>query len=110
MHKLAFKRSRWLAALVAITAPISASSQTLFTFEEVPTNWRLQVYVGEGPVIWYTPTSCNGRLEVAHMSPSEQDKLWALVLAAKLANHRVGIEYYVQGTGCFIRSYFIQQP
>lgn len=106
---------KWAFATILSTVGLAASSQPAFaqgvqSIEEVPTNWRMQVYVGVGFVIWNTPASCSGRLEATHLSQAEQDKLWSLILSAKLSSHRVGIEYDVQGSNCFIRSYYIQQP
>ncbi|CAM8633988.1 hypothetical protein [Sphingobium aquiterrae] len=73
-------------------------------------NWRMQIYAGIGFVFWNTPASCNGRLEATHLSQPEQDKLWSLVLTGKLSNHRVGIEYEVQGANCLVKSFYMQQP
>lgn len=64
----------------------------------IPNAWRMETYVGgagsNNVMLWFTGSPCtNGGIQMS--SPSEQDKnrLWATVLAAKLANRRMFVYF-----------------
>jgi hypothetical protein len=78
----------------------------------VPTNWRLQNYIGtQGIVAWFTGSSCgNGALNLSSSSTSdERNRFWTLVLTAKVSGKAVGV-YYETATGtCQITSFYMDQ-
>ncbi|AXI01490.1 hypothetical protein [Aquirhabdus parva] len=94
---------------------------TLFTFcsfanaavvslSAVPTGWRLQNYTAGNVVVWYTAaaTPCvNGQLMMPANSESERNRFWALILAAKVANRSVYVEY--DDTTCKIISFAMKE-
>jgi hypothetical protein len=99
----------WLAGAIAaaLLIPLNAKAEG---FEAVPTNWRLQLYVGLSMVVWYTPAACNGRLDTQQLTQPERDVFWATIMTAKVANRSVGIEYEVVNSYCEVRSFYLQQP
>jgi hypothetical protein len=104
----------WPRALVLSLAALMmdvgiAEAQTLIGIQASPATWRLQNYVGgTGVVVYYTSSSCSqGQLTFpAGTTSDDQNRLWSLVLAAKIAGQEVGIFYYVSGSSCFIQSYY----
>jgi hypothetical protein len=78
-------------------------------FQEVPTNWRLQNYLGNGVTVWYTSSTCrSGQLVFpAGTSSDDENRFWALVLAAKIASQPVGIYYNSASGYCEITSYYL---
>lgn len=94
---LASSLSGWSAPSVAAEVVISA----------VPTTWRLQNYMSSsGLVLWFTGSSCTNGL-LTFSNPSEQDKnrLWSLVLAAKLSGKAIFIYYDNAASNCPINSF-----
>ena len=78
----------------------------------VPTNWRMQDYTGGKIDLWYTGSTCgNGHLVLLASAPEgSKDRLWSLVLSAKLAHHSIGIFYHVENNDCVIDSFYLQAP
>ena len=75
--------------------------------EAVPTGWRLESYGEKGVALWHTPSVCaNGALGLwAGATLADHNRLYATVLAAKLAGVKMFIYYKDEAAGCTIISY-----
>ena len=73
----------------------------------VPNAWRLQVYVPDGIVIWFTGSTCsNGVLTLPpNASAADANRLYALIMSAKLAGAKVFISYDSTSPNCPITDY-----
>jgi len=82
-----------LAMISCISLPAMAGTQ----ISEVPTSWRLENYPASanGVVIWYSSSPCtNGSLTLpSGATPADMNRLWSLILAAKLSGHKVFVYY-----------------
>lgn len=75
---------------------------------ESPANWRLQNYVNNNIVIWYTNSGCpSGQLVFPGATTDDLNRLWSTVLAAKLANRSIGVSFNKIGDSCQITSFWI---
>lgn len=83
-----------LLCAVAWTVPMTASA-AIVQISEVPANWRLENYPGGTVTLWFTGSPCtNGQLTLpASATPADVNRLWSLILGAKLANHKVFVYY-----------------
>jgi hypothetical protein len=91
--RLAVKRQFGLTSLLLGLPMAAAAAYTQIS--DVPTNWRLENYPG-GPVqLWFTPSPCtNGGMTLpVGATPADMNRLWALILAAKLSNRKVFVYY-----------------
>jgi hypothetical protein len=84
-----------------------ASAQTLVAIQAVPTSWLIQNYVPNQVVLWFTGSSCtSGQLVfTSNAVQADQDRLWAMILAAKATGQQVIVYYYVSDGGCIIQSF-----
>ncbi|MET0357344.1 MAG: hypothetical protein ABW044_11225 [Cellvibrio sp.] len=92
--------------LLLIIFPIgSATYADVVGIDAVPKDWKLENYIGGTVALWYTGSSCsNGSLQLpASATKEDKDRLWSLILAAKLANKKVSIRY--DNTACTLVSY-----
>jgi len=72
----------------------------------VPTAWRLESYTGGQVMLWYTGSSCaNGQLSAATTVQAEMNRLWALVLSAKIAQKNIFVAYDNAIAGCPLISF-----
>ncbi|MEM6554490.1 MAG: hypothetical protein AAF642_01355 [Pseudomonadota bacterium] len=98
-----------LVGTLASFSPSQAHAQVNTSIVEVPTGWKIQNYVPNNVVIWYAPTNCvNGKLTLpANATDQDRDRLWALILSAKMAQAPVQIYYerYEDGRHCRITSF-----
>jgi hypothetical protein len=69
----------------------------------------VQNYVGSGPQLYFTPSSCaQGSLGFpAGTAVDDLNRFWALLMTAKVTGQDVGIYYYVSGTSCLIESFYL---
>jgi hypothetical protein len=86
-----------------------AAAQTLIGIQGSPAAWRLQNYVGTGPALYFTGSSCSqGQILFPPGTATDDiNRFWALLVAAKIAGQDVGIYYYVSGTSCYIESFYL---
>ena len=93
-------------AVASVAAPANAG-----VLNEVPTAWRLENYAGDNLVIWFTsanPECTNGKMSMStSMTVEDRNRIWSTVLAAKLANRKVGLSYGGSGDFCVVSSVFI---
>jgi len=98
-------------ATIAGMCASSASAQTLLSVSGVPSAWILQNYVPNQVWLYYTgaPSPCvNGGLSFPSTAvQADQDRLWAMIIAAKIAAQPVIVYYTVSGSSCFISSYVL---
>ena len=89
--------------------PSQANAQVNTSIEQVPTGCKIQNYVPNNVVIWYAPTNCvNGQLTLpAHATDQDRDRLWALIVSAKISQTPVQVYYerYEDGRHCRITSF-----
>lgn len=95
------------AALLLTAVPTQAD-----LIASAPTNWRLQDYGGGMINLWFTGSPCtNGQLVLLQSAPEgTKDRLWSLILTAKVSNRPVGIYYHFDGTNCVIDSFYTDGP
>jgi hypothetical protein len=84
-----------------------ASAQSIVGITAVPTSWLIQNYVPNQVVLWFTGSPCsNGQLIFPPTAvQADQDRLWAMILAAKATGQQVVVYYYVNNGACIISSY-----
>lgn len=111
---MSFRAAKWLTlpatALAALAAPLmpsAASAETLI--EESPTPWRLEINGPDSILISWTSSSCvYGRLIMgSSLTSADKDRLWSLILSAKLGGKKVGIAYNVSGSDCVISRFYM---
>lgn len=98
-----------VAGLLTCLIPQHADAQVHTVIVEVPTGWKIQNYIPNGVTIWFAPTNCvNGNLSLpAHATEQDRDRLWALLVSAKISQTPVQIYYnrYEDGRSCEITSF-----
>ncbi len=84
--------SYFFAASIAMGVACLSTADAA-TVSGVPTTWRLQNYAPNNVVLWYTGSTCTtGKLVFqTGTSPDDTNRLWSMVLSAKLAQCVVNI-------------------
>lgn len=80
--------------------------------DAVPTGWKLENYSPGGLVsLWFTGSTCsNGQLTLPTGSTvQESSRLFAMISAAKMSNHRVFVYYNNAAAGCPIVSFGLKE-
>jgi hypothetical protein len=101
---------RFLSVL-AITSIFPGGAYAENEIKEVPTTWRLQNYVsGHVVALWYTSASecTNGGLQGPDLTQDDFNRLWALILTAKMSGKRVGVFYVPENGYCKITSFYME--
>jgi hypothetical protein len=98
-----------MLAMIAMTGFLSqaASAQTLQLIQVVPSGWIIQNYVPNGVVLFNTGSPCmwGGLYFPPNAVQADYDRLWALILAAKIAAQQVIVYWYTSGSNCYISSF-----
>jgi hypothetical protein len=91
------------SCLVA-TASIAAHAD-IVEVSVTPSSWKLENYIGDSVVLWGTPSPCPpGQLILPGTATADDKKrLWAVVLAAKVAEQPVFVRY--DTLTCVIQSF-----
>jgi len=95
LKKASGVRKIFLLLAMIFCIPLSATAAST-AITEVPTNWRLENYpASAGVVVWCSSSACNnGSLTLpSGATAADQNRLWALILAAKLSGHKVFVYY-----------------
>jgi hypothetical protein len=108
------KRLKWTSALAlfAATSFLNTAAFADTEIQAVPTNWRLQNYIGgSGVVAWFTGSTCtNGALNFpSSATADDKNRFFSLILSAKISSKTVGVYYETVSGNCQITSFFIQQ-
>lgn len=111
MPRMPFYKS----ALIAASAGVSfiAHPAEAGIIEEVPTNWRLQNYIGNHEIaVWYSSAAgcTSGKLGFSGATTEELNRFWSTVLTAKITGRPVGITFSGSGGSCIINDFWIQNP
>jgi hypothetical protein len=77
----------------------------------IPSTWRLENYVSDNVVLWYTGSTCaNGLMKLpVSASKADRDRLWVTVSLGKSSDKKVFIIYYPQSTTCEIISFGLME-
>ena len=61
----------------------------------VPTAWKLQNYIGDIVVIYYSSSPCtSGKLNLpSNATTDDKNRLWSLIMTAKISGKEVQIYY-----------------
>jgi len=91
------------ASTFAANVPISA----------IPTSWRLQNYIGDNVVAFFTGSPCiYGQLSFgANATNDDKNRFWSVVMAAKVAGKPV-VVYYEDSAApaqCIITSFLLKE-
>jgi len=102
-----YKKIKLFVASLLLVFPFSGQSQGLIYLSAVPTAWRLQNYIPNAVVLYYTGSNCaQGILE---LSPSavdaDKNRLYATIMAAKASQLSVYVYYTQTATQCVIQSF-----
>ena len=102
---------------LAVATPATATTGEVYLDPVVPTAWRLQTYTSASAdtiAVFFTPSPCiYGQLTIPSTVPSEKNRFWNTILAAKLAKKRMFVSYYRTddnagvAVSCVITSYAI---
>ena len=110
-----------LACIFGLLVSTSAFAVTgeVYLDPQVPKPWRLQTYTSatsEVIVVFFTPSPCvSGKLDFPSTVPSEKNRFWNTVLAAKLANKKMFVSYFRTddtagaAVSCVITSYAVME-
>ena len=110
---MSFSKTRLFVIILIFFVGIAAhaQTQTLVNMEGSPAGWRLQDYPGGTPAVtvWLTGSPCtNGQLSFpSNATIDDQNRFWALIMAAKIAGQTVGVYYYVSGSSCILQSFYL---
>ena len=87
--------------------PYVSHAQSLIYLSAVPTAWRLQNYIPNNIVLYYTGSNCGqGILELApNATDADKNRLYATIAAAKASQLSVYVYYTQTGTQCLIQSF-----
>lgn len=89
---------------------VSSAHAENVVLEEIPSNWRLENYVGGNIVVWWSSSSCqNGMMVLNGATEGEENRFWSLVMAAKVASKKMGVVYDNATTSCTIHSFFLDK-
>jgi len=103
MSKLKFK----ILVLLLCTPSIVWAADTLLA--ETPTSWRLQNYVLDTLVVYFTSSLAQSNCVVGSLvmpsgsSAGDRSRFWATVMAGKLSGKKVFVVY--ESTTCTIKSF-----
>lgn len=93
---------------IAVAALTIASQNSYASgFSGVPTGWKLESYSQNNVVLWGTPATClNGLIRLpSSATVVDHNRLYATVMAAKVANTAMFILYEQSNDGCIITSF-----
>lgn len=105
------RKFKGLVFVIVLSAAIGrsgdVSAQTLVELQAVPSTWQIQEYFPNQTELFFTGSSCtNGQLQFPSTAvQADQDRLWALILAARASGQSVIVYYWVSGTNCYISTY-----
>ena len=105
-----FSRFIQLLGCLLLSNAVGATQQALVA---VPTAWRLQEYIPDNVVVWYTghPYSCGGAASGLSLpidvSQATRNRFWATVAQAKATAKPLFVTY--EDTTCIISSFGLQQ-
>ena len=104
------KKSILFLALALVGTNLYAANVPLST---IPTSWRLQNYIGDGVVSWFTGSACtNGQLSFgSNASMDDKNRYWSVIMAAKVAGKPV-VVYYEDSSApntCIITSFLLKE-
>jgi hypothetical protein len=103
---------RRFVAVIGLTAAIGLSPLAAQEVQiaAVPTAWRVQNYVPQTVVLWFTGSTCaNGQLTLpATAVKADSDRLYATVMMGKAAGKKVYVYYTANAGGCLINSFGLE--
>lgn len=102
-----FKQSKKLVLVLMALLHVGPALAETRSVEGVPTGWRLESYGEKTVALWHTPSACtNGFISLpAGASAIEHNRLYATILAAKMAKEKIFIYYNFEAGNCTIISY-----
>lgn len=82
------------------------------TFNEPPNSWILESYDSTGVVFNQTPATClNGRIILPGTSSiADRNRLFSIVMAAKMSGGKISITYAVSGNSCIVTKFSTIAP
>jgi hypothetical protein len=97
-----------LFCLAAFAGPSFAADVMV---EAVPTNWRMEDYLGGAIDIWYSGSSCaNGHMVLSAATPADvRSRFWSLVLTAKATGKYIGVFYDDTSSSCLITHFYSKE-
>jgi len=108
--KKSASRSIALLACTSFAALVAGVANASTTFESYTTAWSVQDYPApQGVVLWHTPSTCTAGQLMFNQGESQErnNRLTAMIIAAKTANLKMNIEYNVVGSSCIISDFGI---
>lgn len=105
------KKALFLALALAGQLVPGISRASTLSIMEVPTAWRLENYVGNSVVAWFTSATCTGGVSQIHFgadaTTDDKNRFWSLVMTAKVTNKKVAI--YYDSASCNIVSFSLPE-
>tara|TARA_R110000868_G_C10965232_1_gene769029 strand:- start:7997 stop:8317 length:321 start_codon:yes stop_codon:yes gene_type:complete len=102
---------RLILQIICLAGAAYGPAANAGTVAGYPTNWRLENYLdGQNVVLWYTGAAgcTDGKLIGNGMTQDEYNRLFSLILTAKVVNKSVGLFYNGSGNNCVIASFYIE--
>lgn len=100
--------TRLSLVLMTLLSPSAAfAQQTWFQIQGVATRWRLENYVPDNVVIWYSGSPCtNGQLLLpGNAKKEDRDRLFATASLSRSTNRPMFVYYIINGNRCEIVSF-----
>ena len=94
-------------ALFAFLFHLKMAFAASVSISGVPTAWQVESYGEKAVVLWFTPSKCpNGQITLpSTATTAEHNRLYATIMAAKMAQAKVFIFYDDSTANCTIVSY-----
>ncbi|KRA63874.1 hypothetical protein ASD79_21520 [Caulobacter sp. Root655] len=99
-----------IATIALLASALLAASPALADnyFEAVPTGWKMQNYVPNNLITYYTGTACYaGQISFGPNATNEdKNRFYSLVLTAQTTGKKIGVFYETVSGSCQISSFF----
>jgi hypothetical protein len=102
-----YKKSFFLLMLFVLFS--GNASADVVSMVAVPTSWKLENYIGDNVVAWYTESTCtNGLIKFSSSATTDdKDRFWAVVMTGKVSGESIFVRY--DSDDCSIQSFGMTQ-
>jgi len=89
-----------------------AAHSRIIAMEVVPSTWKLENYMGDNVVAWFTGSSCNnGRISFpSNATLDDKNRFVSVMLTAKISSKKMFVRYDDSTPNCEIKSFGMHNP
>ena len=101
-------KKNYIASLLTVFMVSNAAAE-IVQMTEVPTSWKLENYISDNVIAWYTSSSCtNGQVTFpANASSDDKNRFWSVVTTGKVSGKEIFVRY--DTVDCKINSFGFSQ-